>query len=641
MSKISRRSFLKSSAVAALGGTALLGAGSFVGCAPEKSGSRKSDGAPSETMALNQLVVYDTDVVVIGSGVAGIQAASSAAASGAGVIVLDKKRFGHSGSSGLQTSGAMSSSEFEIEGDTPRIHLEDAVETGRYIVDQELGNDILQGYYDDRVLMMSENVGNLHTRVADTSAPVIGPSKGQSRRWIGYRNSNPARTAKAMGVQVKEYCTATKIFSDEKGAACGVAALDFKTGQFFVIRAKSVVIATGGPDALWGAADITGKYSGCASGLVGDGHALAAPLGVEFRDLEFRSHKGDGKLLFAVADMGIAGFPWLPGTSGPETWTDKDGTPVFPDITSETDLTMRQMAVEFYRLKNEGRLGPHGGIFGSIKLIKNEDMKGPNEHPYNQTQLSWEGNGAMPERVELIPVSVYDYGGIVTDANGSTKVEGLYACGECAMHTGAAYSSFRMFSSGMVLGKRIGQATAERAKQVTFSALNSNEVAEEQSRIEGFLTNEPSDPISVIEMRHKIQDAAWLGAGALRSDETCKAALEILDECESQVSQVRVDGKSRICNMNWAEAIEIPNMIKVSRMVILACQARTESRGTHMRAEYPLEDNDNWIKNVYLSEKSGELQVEIKDTVLGLVDVPSGTNDQGGDVIELDWKSWK
>lgn len=641
MGQISRRSFLKGGAVAALGSSALFGAASLAGCAPNGGQTTKSDKSPGETMSLGQLTIHDADVVVIGSGVAGLQTATSAAAAGASVIVIDKKRFGHSGSSGLQTSGAMSSSEFEIEGDSPRIHLEDAVETGRYIVDQELGSDILQGYYDDRVLMMSENTGNLHTRVPETSALVIGPSKGQNRRWIGYRNSNPARTVRAMGAQVMDYCSATKIFVDKKGAACGVAALNFKTGQFFVVRAKSVVIATGGPDALWGAADVTGKYSGCASGLVGDGHALAAPLGVQFKDLEFRSHKGDGKLLFAVADMGVAGFPWLPGTSGPETWTDKNGTPVFPGITSENDVTMRQMAVEFYRLKNEDRLGPHGGVFGSMKLQKNEDMQGPNEHPYNQTQLSWEGNNAMPEKVELVPVSVYDYGGIVTDAQGYTGVEGLFACGECAMHTGAAYSSFRMFSSAMVIGKRIGKTTAERAKQIEFSGLDSNAVSEEQKRIENILANDPSDSVSVIELRHKIQDAAWLGAGALRSDETCKAALEILDECEAQVSKVKVNDKSRICNMNWSEALEIPNMIKVSRMVVLACQARKESRGTHLRAEFPFEDNDNWIKNVYLSEKDGKLEVEVKDTALGLVDVPSGTVDQGGDVIELDWKSWK
>ncbi|WP_302963685.1 FAD-binding protein [uncultured Adlercreutzia sp.] len=640
MIEVSRRSFFKGGAAAALGGAALLAPGALAGCASGESTKLGNSGS-AEALAPGVPVIYDADVVVVGSGVAGLQATIVAGEAGANVMVIDKKRFGHSGSSGMQTSGAMSSSEFEIDGDNPEVHLEDAVITGRYIVDQQLGKEVLQAYYDDRVLMESENDGNLMMRIPQTGTPLIGLSKGQHRRWIGYRNFNLARKAEATGARIVDSCTVTKILTDENGVVCGVTALDFKTGQFFAVRAKAVILATGGVNANWGAADVTGKYSGSASGLVGDGHALALPLGVEFRDLEFRSHKGDGKLLCAPVGIGLAGAAWEPGLQGAETWTDKNGDRVFPDIESEEELSAREMAVKFYDLKNRGLLGPNGGVFAKMNLVGGDDVGSPNEHVYTQYQLSWEANGALPETVEVAPVSVYDYGGIVTDVNGATGVEGLFAVGECAMHSGAAYGSFRMYSSAMVIGRRAAQAAVARAQSTNGPTLNEDEVVGERDRLDALLSNDPHDGISVIDLRRKVQDAAWLGAGALRSDAACQAALEALDECEALVPSMRVDGKSRLCNLNWFDAIEVPHMIAASRMVIMACQARTESRGTHMRADYPLEDNDNWLKNVYVFERDGKIVTEVREVVGGDVALPEGgTEDQGGGTIELDWQNW-
>ena len=640
MSQLSRRDFLKGGA-AALGG-GLFAATAATGCAPEsqslgETGNGAQGGNDDAAAAVGNIAVHDTDVVVIGGGVAGVQTALVAAEGGAHVIVLDKKRFAHSGDSGLHYAGNMNSSEFEIEGDNPQVHLEDAVENTRYIVDQPASQDILQGYYDDGVLMESENSGNLHWRDKDTGQPMISPSTNRPRRWPGYKVVNPARKARALGVEVKEYCSATKILTDSNGSACGVCALDFKTGQFFIVRAKSVVLATGGVNGLMGAGDIAASYGGCAYNLVGDGHALAAPLGVRFKDLEFRSNTAGSFLVCGISSMGVTSFPWL-GTQGWDNWRDADGNLVFPEGSEAP--TIREQLIAFYRLKNESKLGPNGGVFVGMTPVSEHAVLGLTPYAQAQCQLSWEAQNAMPEQVEIVPVSVYDYGGIVTDTQGATDVDGLYAVGECAMHTGAGYWAFRMFSSAMVLGRRIGNTAAERARSVEFSNLDLDVITAERDRVEAFLTNEPSEPITVFELRHKIQNAAWLGAGALRSDATCAAALDMLAECEQQLPNVIVDAKSRVCNMGWSEALELPNMIKVARMVTMACQARTESRGSHFRADYPMEDNDNWIKNIYVTEVDGKPQISIEDTVLGLVEVPGGTNDMGGGTLELNWQSW-
>lgn len=639
MNKLSRRDFLKGGTVA-LGAGALLATATVAGCAPQSpsKADRKTQGGNDEaSVAAGNIAIYDTDVAIVGAGVAGVHTALAAAEKGAHVIVLDKKRFAHSGNSGLHYAGSMNSSEFEIEGDNPQVHLEDAVENTRYIIDQPASQDILQGYYDDGVLMESENSGNLHWRDKDTGKPMISPSTNRPRRWPGYKVSNPARKARALGVNVKDYCSATKILNDASGAACGICALDFRTGQFFVVRAKSIVLATGGVSGLMGAGNVAASYGGCAYNLVGDGHALAAPLGVRFRDLEFRSNTAGPTLVTGISSMGAASFPWL-GTQSWESWRDVNGNLVFPKD-SETP-TIREQLIAFYRLKNENKLGPNGGVFVGMNPVSEHNILGLAPSTQAQCQLSWEAQDSMPEQVEIVPVSVYDYGGIVTDTQGATDVDGLYAVGECAMHTGAGYWAFRMFSSAMVIGRRIGNAAAKRALDAEFTNLDLDTIIEERDRLEAILTNKPTDPVSVFELRHKIQNAAWLGGGALRSEATCAAALDMLNECEKQLSSVEVDAKSRVCNMGWSEAIELPNMIKAARMVTMACQARTESRGSHFRSDYPMEDNDNWIKNIYITEVDGEPRIDIQETTLGLVDVPSGTSDMGGSTLELDWQSW-
>ncbi len=115
--------------------------------------------------------VLATDVLVIGAGQAGVEAAITAARCGAEVIIVDKKRFGRCGDSGQHSFGCMTSSELGLEGDSPEVQLEDAVRSGEWIVDQELGAAVMEAYAEERILLKSENWGNIHARGARTGEP--------------------------------------------------------------------------------------------------------------------------------------------------------------------------------------------------------------------------------------------------------------------------------------------------------------------------------------------------------------------------------------------------------------------------------------------------------------------------------------
>jgi prepilin-type processing-associated H-X9-DG protein len=635
-SDISRRTFLAGSAMATLGAgaTAALAADSKASESADKADGYvgTAEGAqPSDDLG----AVIDTDVLVIGAGVAGVEAAIAARKAGASVIIVDKKAFGHCGDTGIQTSGRMTSACFEIDGDSVEAHLKNACAAGEYVIDQEFVRQVIQAYYDEAVTLKDENYGSIHFRAED-GTPFIENSTDLPRCWAGYRVTNSAFIASQLGVRVMEYVNVTKLLAGDDGQVVGACAVDFRTGSFYAIRAKGTILATGGDTGLWGAGSIAARHGGGAEYLMGDGHALAAPFGVTFRDLEFRSLYPRHGALFPT---GLANF----GTLGSEQWDeykDADGNYILRD----DPQTLRSITVAWYKAQIEGRGTEHGGVYaplddfgagaagaGYLKLGIGQDSN-------DQCGRAWEHSGFDlhdGDKVEVGPQHIYDYGGIVTDIDGATGVDGLYAAGECAMHCGAGYSSLRMFSSGMVMGNHAGKAAAGRAAGIDAPLpVDWEQVRSEKERVFGMLENEPDDPMRVHELKHRIQDTAWKGAGALRSDARCAEALAEFDEEESDLKRMRLEDKSKVCNVEWMEALSLANAIKMGRMDTLAARTRTESRGTHLRAEYPEQDNVNWLKNVYITETNGELKVEVRDTNITDYRPEKDKVDLGGGVLE-------
>jgi succinate dehydrogenase/fumarate reductase flavoprotein subunit len=579
--------------------------------------------------------VIDTDVLVIGAGQAGVESAITAAICGADVIIADKKGFGRCGDSGEHSAGRMTSSELGLEGDNPEVQLEDAVQAGEWVVDQKLGLEVMKAYAEDKILLKSENYGNIHWRDIKTGEPKISYSKNKPRLWEGYKLNNHSYEALKLGCKVSDYCTITKLLTDDKGAVVGATAIDFRTGEFYVFRAKSTVLATGGECQIFGAGTIVALHGGGVYGLTGDGHAMAASLGAELRDLEFRSLELAGVIYPTAISSFLAFATWAPAE-----FTDKDGVKFLAGIPSN-ELTLRRVHYEVERVLSEGRGGPHGGFFGPVDYLYGTDGTGSGlkqwgffADDWDALKRIWEKNGLDLGRVEQFFSHTYDHGGIVTDGRAETGIAGLYAAGECAMHCGAGYMVFRMFSSGLVTGKWAGKNAAARSKTIVTSSINLSQIADEYDRVFGTLYAEPDSPRRVHKIRRSVQDAAWKGSGSWRSEKKCHEALAELDRIrKDELPKMYVADKCKVCNLEWMEALETINMITMAQMDTLAALTRTESRGTHLRNEYPDMDNDNWLKNVYIKMVDGKLNAYTKPAVITKFVPPSGKFPCGGGTI--------
>ena len=646
--KLNRRDFLKASSITAAScGVALIANPLAAGATtvPSTPSGSKWPEIKCENVPLPESYnTLATDVIVVGAGCSGIEAAINVLKAGANVILIDKKMVGRCGNSGQHTSGAMASANnFANDGDNLEEHMLDAVKTGKYVLDQKLGEEVLKAYRDDAVTLKSENYGNLHLRDPKTGKPEFALSRTKKRRWEGYRLQNQTFEAIRLGAKVMDYCTVTRVLTDKDNNIVGVAAIDYKSGNFFIVRAKSVILATGGGSSVWGGStsskekvgsgSAVGMNVGCAYGLTGDGHAMAASVGATFKDMEFRAT--------APCSIVLAGANVCYMCPDLTVMTDKNGRKFIDEIPKK-EMSFRRIFVEQERVRKRGECNEDGSFGLPVKSLKPVILRGNGEyvevegwgffqpHPMAFMKM-WQERGLNLLKATSTNLCLYDYGGAVTDIHGRTNVPGLYAVGEMAMHCGAEYGAFRVFSSSMAIGKRTGEDAAQFAKDHDYAPLDFKQVADTYQNAFVFFTRKGG--ISVRELKRKVQNAAWNGAGGLKSDSKAKKALVELAEAKQEYYNLSLRDTSRICNTEWMEAMQIPGIIKYAEMATLAGMTRTESRGSHLRAEYEYTDNDNWLKNIYLQEKNGKMEVSTKPVVVTKYKLPSGKTSMGGGVL--------
>ena len=262
----------------------------------------------------------------------------------------------------------------------------------------------------------------------------------------------------------------------------------------------------------------------------------------------------------------------------------------------------------------EGKGSPHGGVYGQANLSQ----------VISAVRLLVR-QGLDVNKFEHYWTLLYDYGGLVINERAETTIPGLYACGEIAANMGAGYLPFRMFSHCIVTGRWAGQYAAGRAKKIRQGKIQQEQVGQEYVRVYDILNKTPRDPVTVHEARQQIQETATKGCGPWRNRKKAQEALGEFQGIKREVlPRIYVRDKSRLCNMEWKEALEAWNMVVCAEMVTRAALMRTESRGPHVREDYPYTDNDNWLRNIYIKQVDSEMRVTTRPIVVTKVKPPSG-----------------
>ncbi len=529
--------------------------------------------------------IIDSDILIIGTGIAGLSTALKASGAGKRVVVVSKAAVGK------VTNTTLGGGLFTCATDSfpAKAHLKKTMESGRMI---------------NNPVMVEHMVNHAPSRVRnliDMGLKGHFHETGFRCRTSGYLGGphlssilvNACRKAE---IEFLEHMMVTDLLID--GAECrGAVGFHKQSGKIFGFRSEAVLLTTGGAGAIY-------AHTDNAPGATGDGYSLMMEAGLELIDMEFvqfypTAYAGTGRarmmLPAAFADLG----PILNrlGEDVKKKYQIKDK----PVAVVSRDRLSRVLFKEI-------QMG--NGIDGALQLdLRATDFGSiPNGHAMEKTFKKRLAFDKKP--VPVAPTCHHTMGGVVTDEAGRTDLKGLFAAGEVVGGThGANRMGGNAYCEALVLGEAAARsALAHRPSMqdaTDFKTL-AKDTVKKRFRFFDVDSESESNP-AIHSSRKKLAAIMWEKVGIIREEKTLTEAVEeievVLESIESQ--KVRTPGD--LCKI-----LESRNAALTGRAIAASALKRTESRGSHWRDDFPHEIED-WLQHIHVQMMGGS--PEIRRTV--------------------------
>lgn len=533
------------------------------------------------------------DVVILGSGLAGLRAAIEAAKNPSlDVAIISKVQLMRSHS--VCAEGGTAAVMQPEEGDSFELHAWDTVRGADFLCDQ----DVVMRFVEEapKEILLLEHWGIPWSRRPDgriAQRPFGGHSFDRAvfaadKTGFAEMQTLYDTLQKYNNVTRYDECYVTSILINDN-VFCGVTVWDLTNGDFFLVQGKSLIIATGGACRMFGFT----TYSLTATG---DGMAMAYRAGLPLKDLEFVQFHPTGLvpsgILITEAARGEGGY--LINNTG-ERFMQKyapSKLEVAPrDIVSRSEMTEIE----------EGRGFPGSDGLDYVHLdLRHLGAAKINERLPMIREVAIKFNFIDPirEPIPVRPAAHYFMGGIHTDIEGATPIEGIWAAGEaaCISLHGANRLGSNSTTECLVWGKIAGGNAAKYAQQrKTFSPIPEATVKAEETRIFGRFS--PNGKESAYVLRRELQRIMDKNVGVFRTAEGLNTASARIQELKQCLPHMKVVDKSRIYNTDLLAALEMENLIDLAEVIVAGASARTESRGAHSRRDFPQRDDTNWLKH--------------------------------------------
>ncbi|HXJ60505.1 MAG TPA: fumarate reductase/succinate dehydrogenase flavoprotein subunit [Verrucomicrobiae bacterium] len=562
---------------------------------------------------------FEHDVLVIGSGGAGLRAAIEASAAGVSVGMVCKSLLGKAHT--VMAEGGIAAALANVdERDSWKVHFADTMRGGQYVNNWRMA-ELHAKEAPDRVREL-EAWGAVFDRTPDGRILQrnFGGHKYPRLAHVGDRTGlELIRTLQDHGVHRgidvhMEVCVLALLKDGER--VVGAFAYDRERGRFKVFQAKAVVLATGGVGKAY---KITSNSWDCT----GDGHALAYHAGAALIDMEYLQFHPTG-MVWPPSVCGMLVTEGVRGEGG--VLTNKDGKRfMFDSIpdnykaqTADNEeegwrytqgdknarrppdlLTRDHVARCIVREIKEGRGTAHGGVYLDISWIKKR-LPNAAEHikrklPSMYHQFKQLGDVDITrEPMEVGPTTHYVMGGVRVDADTQmSNVPGLFAAGECAAGiNGANRLGGNSLSDLLVFGKRAGEFAAQYAKEHKAGQINSMQLEEASRRaLEPFERNVRSDagPDGPFQVQYDLQELMQNLVGIVRREDEMLRAVDGLERLWERARRVGATGH-REFNPGWHTALDLTSLLTVSQCIARAALERKESRGAHFRDDFPDKD---------------------------------------------------
>ncbi|MDE1820689.1 MAG: FAD-dependent oxidoreductase [Euryarchaeota archaeon] len=526
------------------------------------------------------------DVLVVGAGLAGQRAALEAVRAGLDVGMLSKLHPLRSHSAAAQ--GGINAS--LGPQDSVKDHVFDTVKGSDYLADQD-AVEILCREAGPIVIEM-EHFGTIFNRAADGSL---------DRRAFGGASYNRTifsadRTGLALLQGLYEELSREKrlkVYEEwsaldlvvRGGRVQGVVALDRKSGNIDGFAARAVVIATGPFGRTY--PNTTNSHAS-----TGDGTALAYRAGAFLKDMEMvQFHPTCLPGSWILITEGARGEGGILRNGKGERFMSRYA-PNKLELASR-DVVSRAIATEV----QEGRGFPDGTCRLELMHLGREKVETKLQEIVEFSR-NFAGIDPVVEGIPVYPGQHYMMGGVSTNPRAETNISGLFAAGEaaCVSVHGANRLGANSLLETLVYGKIAGTNAASSASKAPASDLSQADVDRAVQRVHAIWDRKQGEPPAVI--RNDMQKAMREDVGIYRTPQQLEAARAKLVELQKRYLNVYVQDKSTTYNLNLTDALELGYLLDLAQAIVAAAILRTESRGAHVRLDFPKRDDANWLKHI-------------------------------------------
>jgi len=575
---------------------------------------------------------HQHDIVIIGAGGAGMRAAIEAGPK-AKTAVISKLYPTRSHTGAAQ--GGMAAALANVEEDSWEWHTFDTIKGGDYLVDQDAA-EILAKEAIDAVIDL-ENMGLPFNRTPE--------GKIDQRRFGGHtrdHGKSPVRRAcyaadrtghmilqtlfqncVKLGVEFhNEFYALDLVMVDVVGEdgvtrqqPAGVVAFELATGDLHVFHAKAVIFATGGFGKMY-------KTTSNAHTLTGDGVGIVWRKGLPLEDMEFFQFHPTGLAgLGILLTEGARGEGAILRNASGERFMERYA-PTIKDL-APRDIVARCMVQEVAEGRGAGPNKDYVLLDCTHLGAEVLETKLPDITEFARTYL---GVDPVVEPVPVMPTAHYAMGGIPTNTNAevlydnTTVVPGLYAAGECACVS--VHGSNRLGTNSLldinVFGKRSGNNAAEWVQTAEFLPLPEDPAAGVRGMLDQLRASTGTERIAVL--RKELQDEMDKNAQVFRTDESLAKMTETIHQLRDRYLNIAVQDKGKRFNTDLLEAVELGFLLDLAEVVVFSARNRKESRGGHMRDDYPKRDDEHYMQHT-MAYLTGDPHSSLAD-----------------DHITLDWK---
>jgi len=531
-------------------------------------------------MMLERLV---TDILILGSGGAGLFAALHAhqANPGLAIAVASKGLLGKCGCTRMVQGG------YNValhKGDSIERHFMDTIEGGKWLPNQKMAWTLVSKAIE-RVQELENEIGCFFDRNPDGSL--------HGKAFAGQTFDRTVHKGDLTGIEIinrlmeqvwarpierlEEHRAVALIPAAGRQALAGVLLVDMRTGSFRLVSAKAVLLATGGGPTMY-------RYHTPSGDKSMDGLAMALRLGLPLRDMEMVQFHPTG--LLAGPDTRMTGTVLEEGLRGAGGYLlNGKGERFMQARDPRAERATRDFVSRcIYEEMRAGRTSPHGGVY--IKMAHLGPDQVAKEFKGMVERCADCGFDLAAGLVEVVPTAHYLMGGVICDVDTSTEVAGLFVAGEDA---GGAHGANRLGGNGVANSTVFGGIAGE--SMAHWIARNPGHRAPDEAVVRSELVRAQHPfglpPGDLNRLRERLLDCMWDEVGVIRGAAGLRRGGAALDALEQELLATGLADGERAFNLTWHDWLNLRSLIEVSKAILAAAQQRENSRGAHFREDFP------------------------------------------------------